>query len=591
MLVEVSTSIVLLIEEISMKQKLLSALVVAAVAGMAVNANAGVIQASYKNYAAEVFGTDTVVLNAPTIGYALALPLTGTAQNPNNFTVTWTLTDGEWSDTGTIGAVLVSPDNSSAQNAATVAVDPTNKKVLKATFTVVSNFTVASQIVLGIRNTGALNAPTLASATFEAPVTKIGTKLGAPAVNADGCSDGTAAVNVTIKLTNAANVEFDSSFPGNSNSTPIVQSAVALSLTTAASDNGNLFDNDSDNTTDAVLEQSLVNVLTPALGRVFTDGLADVSTSAAAVSNPGRINLGQVLIKDRNTLFDLNGTNAYTSQNITTAGGPVITGAVESNVLSVKAGGLFQAGGKVYLSNNASCPAPGAANEYTVTIAAGGASTVDLKATAANITAVLTAAGSQDLSRRTNICYEAPGTAVIPTAQFSLVSGSLSKITGSNEATNKICPGKLYNLKANGVQVDVRNYVPAIVGPISGGWKSVVRIINTDESQTADVTGTVLHRNGDLGASALLATLKPREVVYMLSADIDAKLNAAATGVLTSFGADDTGANARLRLTAPSSSIRVQNYVFNPSNGNFFEASAAQGDEGPALTVRDYVNK
>ncbi|HEY1128878.1 MAG TPA: hypothetical protein VGF12_05695, partial [Roseateles sp.] len=70
-----------------MKQKLLSALVVAAVAGMAVNANAGVIQSSYKNYAAEVFGDNTVVLTAPTIGYALALPLTGTAANPNSFTI------------------------------------------------------------------------------------------------------------------------------------------------------------------------------------------------------------------------------------------------------------------------------------------------------------------------------------------------------------------------------------------------------------------------------------------------------------------------------------------------------------------------
>jgi hypothetical protein len=86
-------------------------------------------------------------------------------------------------------------------------------------------------------------------------------------------------------------------------------------------------------------------------------------------------------------------------------------------------------------------------------------------------------------------------------------------------------------------------------------------------------------------------TLKPREVVYMQSAQIDAKLNAAATAAATSFGADDIGANARLRLTAATSSIRVQNYLYNPVNGNFIEGSSAQGDEGPALAVRDSVNK
>ena len=73
---------------------------------------------------------------------------------------------------------------------------------------------------------------------------------------------------------------------------------------------------------------------------------------------------------------------------------------------------------------------------------------------------------------------------------------------------------------------------------------------------------------------------KPLEVRYYFSDKIDLVLNAAATPAAPSYGAADVGGNARLRITAPSSSIRVQNYNYNPGNGSFFEASAAQGDDG-----------
>ena len=54
-----------------MKQKLLSALLMSAFAGVATTASAGVIQASYKNFAAEIFGAD-VAMTVPVIGYSLA---------------------------------------------------------------------------------------------------------------------------------------------------------------------------------------------------------------------------------------------------------------------------------------------------------------------------------------------------------------------------------------------------------------------------------------------------------------------------------------------------------------------------------------
>lgn len=567
-----------------MKQKLLSALVVAAVAGMAVNANAGVIQSSYKNYAAEVFGDNTVVLTAPTIGYALALPLTGTAANPNSFTVQWTLSGGAIWNAAPIAAtiVLAQPDGTvAAQSATTYQVAaPTlsaDGTTLTAVVTVYSNYTTGSQIVLG--GGGAVQ------------VTKVGTTLGAPALSTDGCSDAVASVNVTAKLTNAAGTEFDSNFnlAPLLNTTPIVQSRRAIEVLALSS---SAFPRTTVAAADTDIEQSKVDVLTPSLGKNFTNTPVDLTASTVA------INLGQVIVRDRAVLFDLNGANPYSVDTVgfgTAANSNV--GIVEANGITFKVAGKFATGGTVTVRSNsvaaggntvvgALVPSTvtfnGDRSEATVTVAAG-----DL--TDALFTKDVN--GATPTARRLNIVYTVTGAAQIPVAQFKVTSGQLNKYTASKEAPNVACPGNIYNLIANGVQVDVRNYVPAAAAVPSGGWKSIVRIINTDEGQAADVLGTVLHRNGDLGASALLVTLKPREVVYMQSADIDAKLTAAATATATSFGADDVGQNARLRLTAATSSIRVQNYLFNPANGNFIEGSSAQGDEGPALAVRDSVNK
>ncbi len=85
----------------------------------------------------------------------------------------------------------------------------------------------------------------------------------------------------------------------------------------------------------------------------------------------------------------------------------------------------------------------------------------------------------------------------------------------------------------------------------------------------------VVSTNGKSGPFA------PREVRYYTTTALDAALSAAATAANPSFGAADVGGNARLRITAPSSSLRVQNYQYNPNNGNFLESSAAQSDEGP----------
>lgn len=553
-----------------MKQKLLSALLMTAFAGVATTASAGVIQASYKNFAAEIFGAD-VAMTVPVIGYSLAQPLTGSASNPNQFEITWTLTDGEW--TTLPGATLVSTQLGTGGAPIGIAgtVTKVSAKVLKASFVLNkgTSYPVNSQIVLG--NVNAETADTQAAINpGNGTISSVNTILRTPADNA--CAPTTAQVGVTVKMTNAAGVEFESNFQNFSNSTPILQSGVALRASVVSS------------SAYTTKETSQVNVLNPALGKAFT-ATGDVTLASTTV-----INLGQVQVADLNNLFDLNGDVPYSVADADWNASAAADGGVSQNGLTVKVTGKFATDGALFLSTAADCTTTlnGAVGTFNAGFTEG---TVGLTKAEYNTVALAAA------KRSVNVCYSVGGTKVIPTSSFSIIAGSSSipKTTASNEIATPVCPGAMYDLTANGVRVDVRNYIPAIVEAPSGGWKNVVRVINTDESQPAvDVYGTALLRNGDLGATALLVSgMKPREVVYLSSAVIDAKLNAAATASAKSFGSDDISANARLRITAASSSIRVQNYHFNPATGNYLEASAAQGDDGVvnsgAPTVADVI--
>lgn len=569
MLVEVSTSNVLLIEEISMKQKLLSALVVAAVAGMAANANAGVIQASYKNFAAEAFGAD-VTMTAPTIGYSLALPLTGTAGNPNTFTVTYTLTAGAWVTPPT--ATLVSVNNVDFVQAAAGTISADGTKV-SYVFTLNNGVTFPTNSTIVLGSVGANAGAT------DGTINDVYKTLQTPALPANYCAPTPSQIGVSIYMENNAGVQFETNFTQSAlkNDTPILLSNAATKTTvTAGSALG---------VTAATRESSKVDVLIGSLSKLFTvqeEGVNDVTDATAPANRV--LNLGSVAFSDRLPLYDTDGATVYGVATGFTNNDTPADGIVSHDGLTVKISGKFVTGGLLTLNSAADCAAAtDLAPAATSTTYNGALRTL----------ATITLTGGQ-LAGNTKVyaCYTVPGTVVIPTAQFAVTDGTLARGTNSLELATPICPGNLYNLVANGVRVDVRNYVPAAAAASSGGWKSIVRIINTDEQQAADVIGTVLHRNGDLGATATLVNLKPREVVYLQSAQIDAKLDAAATATATSFGTDDVGQNARLRLTAANSSIRVQNYLYNPVNGNFIEGSSAQGDEGPDYAkARDVTNK
>jgi hypothetical protein len=542
-----------------MKLKLIPALLATAYVGFATTATAGVIQASYKNYASEVFGSDTIVLTAPTINYALALPLSGTVANPNSFSITWTLTSGGIFNAAPAPATIGLSDPAGGNLVAPTSVSISgDSKSITAVFTVTKNYTTQSQIVLG--SGGPVS------------ITQVGTILGAPATN-NSCGNDIAQVNVAVKLTNSAGAEFDSNFTNAplQNTTPILQSQVALTVTAT---------NSASFTTP---EKSKVDVLIPSLGKSFT---SDVDVTP--VTN--LINIGSVNVKDRSApLFDRDGSVAY-STGVTGFGTSVNTavGVVEANGLTINAAGNFLTtakGGNFFASLNADCSTTLQAG----TIALDGKS-ASVSITPANVTQLFP--GAPKALKPVYMCYSKTGTEVIPTGQFSVTGGSLSKYAGSDEIQNSVCPGNVYNLTANGVKIDVRNYIPDVARATSGGWFSVIRIINTDEGQTVTPVIQALLADGTLGASTGIDAVKsvdnktgpfkPREVRYYFSKDLDGALTAVAGAGKPTFSAPaDTGGNARLRITAPSSSLRVQNYNYNGTNGNFFEASAAQGDDGP----------
>src|SRR5574337_70435 len=420
-----------------MKLKTLTVLVASAFAGVATTASAGTIQASYKNYAAEVFGDNSVELTAPTINYALATPLSGTGGNPNTFQISWTIDNGQWKVAPPKTAVvLADPTNVTTQISDNVVLSP-DGKTLTATFTLDTGFlyTVGSQIVLG---TGPL--------PDSAVLTKIGSILGAPATNTDGCTSGTAQVNVSVKLTNAAGAEFDSSRADATNTTPLAQSKVAIGVTAMDSAKYAL---------PAAVppgpgpELSKVDVLTPSLGTKFTT-VADVT-----LGSPTLLNIGAINIADKTpNLYDLGGGKFYstlTAGFATNPGAPNDqVGIVSANGLTVKVSGTFVTtanGGSITANTDSACGAATAIGTGTITLD-GKSATLTL--TDAQLAPLQGAAGVAPIY----ICYTVPGNKQIPTAQFKVDSGQLTKFSSAKELANPVCPGSIYNLVTNGVRVD-----------------------------------------------------------------------------------------------------------------------------------------
>ncbi len=167
------------------------------------------------------------------------------------------------------------------------------------------------------------------------------------------------------------------------------------------------------------------------------------------------------------------------------------------------------------------------------------------------------------------VCYQpnvGGKTLAINTGAFSGSSTTSAAtavtVTGMQGET---ASGGLYNLTSNGVQIDVRVMTTAA----TTGWNTVLRLINTG-SIAAPVTATYLNTDGTVGASGqIVANLVPGATAMVSAAQVETALGVSLAA---------SGNPPRLRISAPSNSMRVQAWVQTP-NGAWFMGTPSQGDD------------
>jgi len=353
---------------------------------------------------------------------------------------------------------------------------------------------------------------------------------------------------------------------------------------------------------------NLLVVVEPSTGSARLDsttaGQSFTSPTAPAANNTWKsaslISLGTVLLRQNATGYDADLTNPYvlsklegraaaTAPYTTAANGGHVEARSVKVVVSATEG--FVVGGALRLTDASNCAAGGTAVDETVTAGnAAGPITVSWPATPGAIgdgagAVINSGAMSGTDTPPLYLCYVAPtgGAAKqIPSSAFSAVA-TLVKSTNNaafDGEQDNACGGPLFGL-GGGIKIDVRNYATS---RDATGWYSVVRLINPSETGTARVFGQIIEQDGKFGPYGQIATLAPRAVVNLTSAQIDAQLTrapeaGAANGHNTVVDYGSNGATApRLRIVATGvNTLRVQNYMVNPATGAIAEFSSSQG--------------
>lgn len=158
------------------------------------------------------------------------------------------------------------------------------------------------------------------------------------------------------------------------------------------------------------------------------------------------------------------------------------------------------------------------------------------------------------------LCLSAPGGGQTATPITANITAELLNNAVVATAGKTTTAGAGYALGYNGTQIDVTNYVPAAMS----GWTQFIRVANTG-ALSAPVSAAFVDESGNVGTSAvIIPSLSAGAVKNLEAADIEAAL-----------GAQAEGARPRLRITAPSNGLTVQNMLFTP-NGSFTNNSAQQ---------------
>ena len=601
-----------------MNKTLISRLVIGALAAItAGGALAGNIQSSSVSIAREVLSTtdglwpataanDTIAVNSPLITYSFQGAVDSSSQI-QTFQVQLQLIEPagatdtpvqlanpvtKWLSKGGAGAVQLrdstppaaggaaaaAPNTTYVQDATSVDIS-SDGKTLWATFVVPAGNRIVTPVITfapalqADGMTAAVPAKLTGLATIAgqvAPCDDISKKLAvtvkhfagvtSPTTQADGANNGTADEH---KRNGANNNGTLITFPTN------------IKISAAAS------------TGNATIDVASQN-------KKFLFGVADATTLSATL-----INLGKVAFEGVASGYDVNLKDIYNVTQTAPSTSNGLTGTADDSaadtngqveVLSEKivisAPGGFAAGSKIFLDPVAACTtAPLTVNQATV---------ID------NTTATITVPSGSNLllngSAPTTlfVCYDVAGvTGPITPSTFS-ATATLVKAKGAYREQDNQCYGSLFTL-GGGVKVDVRNYATAST---NGGWYSVLRIINPSETNSGRIYGQLIHADGTYGNWGELTTaaapLKPRAAMNLTSDQINALLTSApatnGAGYVAGVAApvaNANGAGDRLRITADGiTSVRVQNYLYNPASQNFIEASGDQGVDFDSILNR-----
>jgi hypothetical protein len=601
-----------------MKQKLLTRLILGALAGMAAGgAIAGQIQASSVSIAREVIITNAQEVIMPQVAYRFAGDVDARTQ-VQTFQVQLILPGGGgWGTVGNVQSISVT-DGVTGVEVAQVAPAVTPNSAAAPQYRVLainrSGNTLFATIEVGQGANGLIKQPIIgfnsapnAGAGRAAPTFTFVNNLFSVVGAITECDLSNRTLGVDIRhykaLTNPTALATDAN-------------ASADEHTRAGSTNAGtviVFPTNIEVRIAAALGRATVN---PAGGNVNFQGPATagiVAPNADSFISPTLINLGFFRYLQNASGYDSDVEQIYSLSDPDVAAGivrrapggaieptaavdPTTSGNVEVNRTRVDVtasqGFATGAGNSVFLSATANCAA--ALNGTAGTFSADGkTATVFL-----NTQAEISAAHGPNGNNPVYICYQVNGATFIPQSAFTgtvrlekATDGLAAAALARFQEQDNFCTRPLYAL-GGGVKIDVRNYVNS-KSTAGTGYMSIIRLINNSENLTADISAQIIHADGSYGPWGSLngvggipgAGLAPRAVANLTAAQIDGALTNAAVNAAgnTNFVAGPAAPQVRtigdrLRISsANGATLRVQNYLYNTVTGQLLEGSASQG--------------
>ena len=491
-----------------------------------VQANAGSVSVTSRNVAREAFGS--LVTSATQIGI-----------NAGGITYTFSTSGGVViNPSGTIYITLV-PTGGKFLGAGLALTVPTTVGVGAILTTSTATVNASGEIVVTLVNTGTANAVlgVGASVTVSPNPTTSAANGGNSAVGlvtvtgALGLATGTS-VTVqgrvgTLSDGSASNVEALSAAATN----PVLTSSTAVT--------GAL-------TTSAGVETVKVDLTsTPTAGTRLVK--SDNTTTLVET-------LGSFTFTDAAVANQLALPNVPVNVSSTTA----FTGLANFDLTLVS--GAFTAGAAYTLSTNSTCVAGTFASTQTVTPTGA--------AVAATTTKVNIVTNAPPIAGTTYyICATFPSAAITPYQVTA--TGTYPALSASYLAV-PVAAASLYNLANNGQTVDVRNFITSKNG--GNAYDTNIRVINTGTIDAKVSAAWIYGGDGyaGMGASGTLINLLPAGgAKTMTSSDVEGAIGVP-DPVKTS------GAQPRLRVTAPTNALEVQVFLYNAANGVFTDLTGAQ---------------